>query len=275
MSQSIADHYSYGRLLEMIRAGLAGLGKNPDAVTVDDLGPVDEFHIGGRKATAAFLDPLKLSADDHVLDVGCGFGGTARYMADRFGCQVTGIDLTPEFIETGQELCHWVGLDDRIELHQGSALAMPFDEATFDIATMLHVGMNIANKQTLFAEVAKVLKPGGRFAIYDIMRLADTPLEYPVPWATDEVSDALATQAIYEEALADAGFTITHRRNCLDSAMAFFEEAKRRVESGGETPALGIHIAMGDDASTKIRNMVNNVAARRVAPVELVATRAN
>jgi len=122
---------------------------SPESITLDDLGPVDEFHIGGRVASEEFLDQLSLGHDEHVLDVGCGLGGTSRFAADRYGCRVTGIDLTEEFVETGKALCKWVGLADLIALEQGSATAMPYVEGTFDKAYMMHVGMNIPDKPAL------------------------------------------------------------------------------------------------------------------------------
>ncbi len=150
-AQYIADHYTRGDLLQAIAAAVEASGKSTDTMTVDDLAPVDEFHIGGRKASEDFVSQLGITADHHVLDVGCGLGGTSRFVAQSRGCRVTGIDLTAEFVKTGQKLCSWVGLNDRVALHEGSALAMPFSEASLDDAFMLHVGMNIADKAGLCA----------------------------------------------------------------------------------------------------------------------------
>src|SRR5262245_28853954 len=136
----VSKHYAHGALTEAIRSGLTSLGKSTDKVKIDDLEPVDEFHIGGRRASDDFLDQLAFGAQTQVLDVGCGLGGPARFAANRYGSKVTGIDLTAEFVETGNTLCKWVGQDERISL-QGSALAIPFTDGSFDAAYMLHVGM--------------------------------------------------------------------------------------------------------------------------------------
>jgi SAM-dependent methyltransferase len=149
--QDISKHYTHGNLVAAIRGGIESLGKTVDSVSVDDLSPVDEYHIGGRQASEDFLSQLDLTPEKQVLDVGCGLGGAARFVANRYGCHVTGIDLTPEFIETGKVLCEWVGLDSRISLGQGSALAMPFANRVFDRAYMLHVAMNIVDKAQSFA----------------------------------------------------------------------------------------------------------------------------
>ncbi len=276
LESGVANHYAHADLLSAIEEGVRRIGKTPQTVTVDELAPVDEFHIGGRVATEEFLGQLELSAEDQVLDVGCGFGGTSRFAADQYGCNVTGIDLTPEFVRTGRALCSWVGMTDRIKLHEGSALAMPFEDSQFDAAFMLHVGMNIADKAKLMQEVFRVLKPGGTFGVYDVMLLGANELVYPVPWATASNQSALSTKAEYQAAFDHAGFTIEATRDRSTFAAKFFEDARKRVEAatgsdGAVKPALGIHLAMGADAELKIKNMVANIQAGLVGPIEIVA----
>ena len=273
MKNSVAAHYTHGQLLERIVSGVEAIGKTPATVTVDELAPVDEFHIGGRQASEDFISQLELSADDHTLDVGCGIGGTSRFVASRFGCRVTGIDLTPEFVSAGQSLCDWVGLSGQVELHQGDATAMPFTDQSFDAAFMLHVGMNIANKAGLFAEVYRLIKPAGMFGVYDVMQTSDEPLSYPVPWSSVPGTSALATRQQYTEALELAGFDVLKIRDRREFAAEFFAETRRRVEQAGGAPPLGVHIAMGESAPVKISNMVENIAAGRISPVEIIAVR--
>lgn len=274
MRDSVAEHYTHGSLLAMITAGIESIGKTPASVTIDELAPADEFHIGGRQASEEFTDQLGLTGNEHVLDVGCGIGGTSRFIASRFGCRVTGVDLTPEFIETGTALCKWVGLDEQIELHQGNALSMPFTEGSFDAAVMLHVGMNIADKAGLFSEVYRLLRPGSVFGVYDVMKTGDGELKYPVPWSSVPDTCALATQAQYVAALQQAGFDITEVENRREFAADFFDETRERMAAaGGTPPPLGVHIAMGESAPAKITNMVENIAAGCCAPVEIIARR--
>ena len=271
----VAEHYTSGRLLDRIVAGLAKIGKTPQTTSVDELAPVDEFHIGGRTASEDFVGPLGLSPSDHVLDVGCGFGGTSRFVASRFGCRVTGIDLTAEFVETGRVLCDWVQLGDRIDLQQGNALEMPFEESVFDAAIMLHVGMNIRDKARLFAQVARVVKNEAVFGVYDVMRTTDDPLIYPVPWASTAEASSLATLEEYRQALSQSGFEVIGTRDRRNFAIDFFEAARRRVESADGGPTLGVHVAMGENASIKLSNMVENIGAGRVSPVEIIARKAS
>ena len=240
---------------------------------MDELAPVDEFHIGGRQASEDFICQLELSADDHTLDIGCGIGGTSRFVASRFSCRVTGIDLTPEFVSTGQSLCDWVGLSGQVELYEGDATEMPFSDESFDAAFMLHVGINIANKAGLFAEVYRLIKPGAVFGIYDVMQTSDEPLTYPVPWSSEPGTSALATQDQYVEALGQVGFNIIRIRNRRDFAAEFFAETRKQMEQAGGAPPLGVHIAMGESAPIKISNMVENITAGRVAPVEIFAAK--
>ena len=132
MVSSITEHYTHGQLLDRIHQGVEAIGKIPATVTVDEFAPVDKFHIGGRRASEDFVCQLELSGDDHTLDIGCGIGGTSRFVASRFGCRVIGIDLTSEFVSTGQSLCDRVGLSCQVELHQGDATEMPFADESFD-----------------------------------------------------------------------------------------------------------------------------------------------
>ena len=270
----ISTHYTHGDLTAAIRGGVEKLGKTIDTVTVDDLAPVDEFHIGGRQASEYFLDQLNLTPEKHILDVGCGLGGPARFAASRYRCRVDGIDLTPEYVETGQAICKWVGLADRISLHQGSALSMPFADGAFDGAYMLHVGMNIEDKATLCKEVGRVLRPGALFGIYDVMKSGDGEIKFPVPWATTAASSAVASPARYRDALREAGFTVIAELNRRDFAATFFEQLRAKTMAAGGPPPLGLHVLMGRNAPDKIQNMIQSIANGLIAPVELIARKA-
>ena len=256
-----------------MRDGVAKLGKTRASVTVEDLAPVDEFHIGGRQASEDFLAQLGLTPDQRVLDVGCGLGGSARFAATRYGCRITGIDLTEEYVTTGQVMCDWVGLGGLVSLHRGSALAMFFEADTFDGAYMLHVGMNIHDKRQLCGEVHRVLRPGACFGIYDVMRTGEGELAYPVPWAATPETSAVHSVDDYRVALRAAEFDIVAERNRRDFAVEFFAKLKASITGASPAP-LALHILMGDTAPRKIANMVANIASGTLAPVEIVARKA-
>lgn len=264
----VSDHYAHGALIAAIEAALGASGIERDAVTVADLAPVDEFHIGGRAATEELARQLALAQSDRVLDIGSGLGGAARFLAHEYGCTVTGIDLTAEFVATARTLSGWVGLGDRTAFEHASALAMPFADAAFDAATLLHVGMNIEAKADLFAEIARVLAPGGRLGVYDVMRNGDGEMSYPVPWAATGATSFLATPDQYKEALGSAGLDLVDERNRRDWAVEFFRGLRAKADG---PPPLGTHIVMGETAGLKVKNMLDNVTAGILAPVEMIA----
>jgi SAM-dependent methyltransferase len=272
--KGVEAHYTHGHLTRAITAGLAALGRTPPAISIDDLGPVDEFHIGGREATEDLMKQLHLSRELHVLDVGSGLGGAARVVASRYGCQVTGIDLTAEYVETARTLSDWTGLGQRLAFHRGSALALPFADASFDAAYMLHVGMNIPDKPGLATQVARVLKPECLFGIYDVMRTGPAELTYPVPWASTPELSSLAPPETYKAALRAGGFEVVAERSRREFALEFFQRLRARMARAGGPPPLGLHLVMGPDAATKVGNMLANIEAGTIAPVEIVARRA-
>ncbi|WP_217642991.1 class I SAM-dependent methyltransferase [Litoreibacter janthinus] len=269
--KKISAHYHHGNLLTAIQAGLERQGIKPENASVEDLGPVDEFHIGGRAASIHFLDQLKISPSQTILDIGCGLGGSARFAAKTYGARIAGIDLTPEYVEVGQQLCDWVGLSDSIKLRQGSALSLPFEDASFDGAFMMHVGMNIEDKHTLISEVSRVLKSGAKFGIYDIMKGNDEELVYPVPWATTSETSWVAEPKDYRMALEANGFVVAEDNNRHDFAMEFFKKMKAESEAAGGPPPLGLHVLMQHSTAEKIPNMVANLAAGRISPIEIIA----
>ena len=195
----------------------------------------------------------------------------ARFAATRYGCRVTGIDLTADFVAAGRTLNGWTGLDGRVTLETGSALSLPYSDGAFDAAWMLHVGMNIADKTALAREAARVLRPGGTFGIYDIMRAGETEPEYPVPWATTVETSALEPPAEYRRVLELAGLSVADVDDRSDFARGFFERLQAASAGRRGPPPLGLHLVMGPTAAQKYGNMVAGVTAGHLKPVEIVA----
>jgi cyclopropane fatty-acyl-phospholipid synthase-like methyltransferase len=196
-----------GNLGDAIVSALAEAGVDVGHLSETDLFPVDQLHAGGVAATKHTLDRLGLEPGKRLLDVGCGIGGPSRLGAT-YDAQVTGIDLTPEFVEAATDLTAKVGLGDRASFVTTPGETLPFDDASFDAAVMIHVGMNIPDKGTVFAEVHRVLAPGARFALYEQMRTEEGELTYPLPWAEDERSSFVESAEDYAAALEGAGFTV-------------------------------------------------------------------
>lgn len=270
IESAVARHYGAAGLLDRIKSGLNTLGIDPAAVRPEDLKPVDEFHIGGVAATDELIGQLELGPGQTVLDIGSGLGGTARHIAQATGATVTGLDLTKEYVLVARALSAMVGLESATHFEQGSALAMPFADARFDAACLIHVGMNIPEKERLFTEARRVLRPGGRFAVYEVMRTGQGDLEYPVPWAIDDATSFVASPDEYHAAAKSAGFTVITSRERRAYALEFFNRVIERTKAAGGPPPLGTHLLTGETAPTKIANMVTNIQAGRIAPVEMI-----
>jgi SAM-dependent methyltransferase len=268
VERGVEQHYARGNLERVILDALAASGKDIDRLVPSDLSPVDEFHTGARQATIDLAERLDFHADMHILDVGCGIGGPSRYLAETPGCRVTGIDLTPSFVDTAAALARRVGLADRVQYRQASALELPFDAGTFDGAWMLHVGMNIEDKARLFREIRRVVARGGQFAIFDVMRIGGGELVFPLPWATSPQTSFVETPQAYRTALEEAGFEVTGERNRRDFALAFMAEMKARAAAGGPPP-LGLHVLIAD-VPVKMANYAGLVERQIAAPLEMV-----
>jgi ubiquinone/menaquinone biosynthesis C-methylase UbiE len=214
---------------------------------------------------------MALRKDLHVLDVGCGIGGAARYIATHAGCAVTGIDLTPEYISIARALTDLTELNDRIDFEVCNALAMPFWEETFDAAITLHAAMNIEKRGALYREIARVLKPGAIFCLFDVMKKNDEKLDFPVPWAASADTSHLTTPEQMCSHLEDAGFDILEIVDRTEFALEFFRENMAAAQKGPQP--LSIHLVMGASASEKLGNVKSNIESGRIAPVQMIAKR--
>lgn len=272
MTSSVIDNYDRGDLAKQIAAGFAEQGTDTAELSVDDLSIVDEFHTGSRPATEYLLSFLELSEGDAVIDIGCGIGGPARVVATRFGATVTGIDLTESYIETARALTAWVGLSEQVRFEVADATGLPFADQSFDAAIQLHVGMNVADKVAMFSEAARVLRPGGRFALYDLMTTGQPSPDFPVPWARTPDASHLATPDEYEAALERAGFEVMATENRRAVVLDSMRQAA--ANSTGPPGPVGLHLLLGNDAGDRLRNMVAALTAGAIAPVQIISRRA-
>jgi len=268
--QQVATHYSHGSLLQAILDAMQKMGKDPERFTAIDLSTGDEFHLGGLPATTALAKDLGLAPGMHVLDVGCGIGGPARYFAEGHTCRVTGIDLTEEFVQVAAELTRRCGLSDRAVFRQGSALDLPFGDGTFDAATLIHVGMNIADKARLFGEVRRVLKPGALFCVYEVMRAGEGDLPYPMPWAQSTETSFVERPDAYRRLLSAAGFKIESEQNRRAFVLDLAREMRAKIERDG-LPALNQHVLIGPAARERLGNVMATLERGTIAPVEMIA----
>ena len=268
----IHSYYSPNDLYNKIIDGLGKLGRNLAQVTLDDLQPVDEFHIRGDAATKELIELAGFSPQMHILDVGCGIGGSTRRLAQNTGCRVTGIDLSDEYIDTAQRLTQLLNMQEQVKFHACSALDLPFDDNFFDGIWSLQMNMNVEDKLSWLCETRRVLKPGGRAILYEVCGNKNTPPYFPVPWAQDDSMSFLVTPDSFRELIISAGFDIEVWSDKTGLAQQAFTNAKEPVGEP-DLPALGVYLLVGKDIQTKAFNLHRNLDEERVSLIETVAVK--
>lgn len=256
IERAVAGHYGVGNLRSRIFDAIERSGLDPKALRPADLAPVDEFHMGGRGATAEIVARAGLTAGDRVLDIGSGLGGLVRYLAAEVGCRATGIDLTPDYVELAREFTALTGLSERADFVLGSALDMPFDDGAFSAALTFHVGMNIADRATKYAEAARVLQSGGKLVIYDVMKGPVAGMRFPVPWADTDATSHLVTMAELRDLLGASGFAILEEEDRTPTVLAHHRARVAELAAGAPPPPLGLHLLQGSTAKEKSQNMI-------------------
>lgn len=200
-------HYSARDIEARILAALRAAGLDPEQrLSPEELGALDHFHTGGLRASRELQQLAQIRSADRVLDIGAGLGGSARMLAYAPGCRVDCVEMSPDFCTGAALLNRLTGLDGRIEVHKGSALELPFADDTFDVVWMQNVGMNIADKRKLYAEICRVLKPGGRYAFQEMAAGKTATSHFPLPWATDPADNFLISTEEMQSMLCASGF---------------------------------------------------------------------
>jgi SAM-dependent methyltransferase len=268
-AQTVNRHYGRSGIAEAILGGLRAMGKDLDALTPEDLAPADQFHTRGREATLELARLAGLARGMRVLDVGGGLGGPARTLATEIGCHVAVVDLTEEFCRAGAELTARLRLAGRVEFHHGSALDLPFGAAAFDAAWTQHSSMNIGDKERLYGEIARVLRPGGRLALHEIMAGPAQPIHFPVPWAREPSLSFLRSPDEINALLRARGLTPLEWRDTSAISLAWFHERQAAMrQQSGAPPPLGIHLLLGADMPVMFANLVRNLTEDRLAVYE-------
>ena len=261
----IESQYSTGVSRQGIERALLAAGLDLEQLLPVSLAPLEDFHTMGRIATHQLVDLLGITSDHQVLDAGSGVGGTARFVADCCGCQVTAVDLTTEYCETASWLNRLVGLDDRISVRQANVMALPFADSTFDVVFSQHVQMNVADKTRLYGEARRVLANGGRLALWDIVSGDGGELCYPLPWADDHSRSHLATSDQLRTAIESAGFAIEHWNDLTEPAATLMQALMALPAN-----PLGLH-AFVADFEQKAKNLTSALADGRLRAIQGVA----
>ena len=257
----VEQHYTSDDLGAAILAALRAMGKDIDHLTPDDLAPVDEFHGGQRPATIRLAELLGLSGTERVLDVGSGLGGPSRFLAWRYGVKVSGVDLTAEFVRIAEMLTQRTGLEALVDYRQGNALELPFGDADFDVVWSQNAAMNIADRDRLYREMRRVLKPGGKLALQEVAAGPGGPPHFPVQWAREPAISFLFSADETRAKLEAAGFRVVTWQDTTQEALQSAARRSRNTESG--PPPLGTHLILGDDWRAMFRNSARNLEEHR------------
>ncbi len=275
MESPVEDHYHSQNLSQRILDALTKSNKHTHPLDTKNLAAVDQLHTGGAGATLSLLKktdlpPKKNAARDiHILDAGCGIGGSARLLAKTFHCRVTGIDLAGTFIETARDLTRWCKLDSSIDYEQGSVLDMPFNTDTFDAVLCQHILMNIQDKKSALKEFYRVLKPGGSLILHEIFQGENKAIALPVPWAADPGISFLLPWEKFESFLAAPGFTLDYFSDETQTALAWWQMVQAAGKNKIPRP-LSPHLVFGANAAFFAINMENNFKNNSIQCIEAV-----
>jgi SAM-dependent methyltransferase len=269
-TQEITKHYTQTDLSKKILTALEDSGKDINALTREDIAAFDEFHIRGREATLEIAALAGLTPGTEILDLGCGIGGAARTLMTEFKTIVTGVDLVEEFVLTARELNDRIGLDGQIKFHESDAQQTPFAENSFDVVFSQHISMNIEDKSRLVEEVRRVLRPGGRFVLYEICAGNGDQPHFPVPWAGDPSINFLIEPQSLRELVESAGFKTLEWRDVTAVSLKWIQElmANMRNRPSDAPPPLGLNLLMGASTGTKLKNMMQNMQEDRIAVIQ-------
>lgn len=267
MSNMIQDQYSTGLSRNNIERALRAAGMDLDGLAPADLGLLEDFHNMGRIATAQLVDLAQITGESRVLDAGSGVGGTARYVADRYGCAVTAVDLTDEYCQTNRWLNGLVGLDDLISVRHADVTELPFAGGDFDVAISQHAQMNVADKARLYSEAHRVLMDGGRLALWDITIGDGGELDYPLPWADTPAHSHLVSPDELHAAVESAGFTVKTWNDLTDQSAALMQAMLAQPPN-----PLGLH-AFVTDFRRKAENLTRALVDGRLRAIQAICER--
>lgn len=265
------QQYSRDHLVDQILDALKRDGKDLDNLTRADLSTFDEFHIGGIAETRNLIDRIpNFKNGCKVLDMGSGLGGPARTLADEFGCDVVGIDLTADYVDVATKLTELVGLSDKATFKQGSVTDMPVADDSFDVVWTQFVGMNIEDKQKFYEEAYRVCKDGGYLAFHEVLAGEKDGLITPVFWADTVDVNFLRSPEAIQKLLSDIGFEQIAWVDLTQYSSEWFKQMIERRKQQTEKPPLGFNIFVGDQTPIKAQNIVNNLRENHITVFQAV-----
>ena len=240
----------------------------PDgSVGSSQLAGLDQFHVMGLEATEQLAQIAGIERSATILDAGSSLGGPSRYLASTYGCRVIGADLSPSFVAVAQLLAQRSGLNALVSYQIGDVQALPFPDSCFDVVWTQHVVMNIPDRERVYREFRRMLRPGGKLAFYDVLA-TDTNLElhFPVPWAESRETSFLFTPDETSSVLVTAGFTITAWNDVTIEALKWISQQRP------PTQGFSLGVAMGSRLGEMSANLARNIREGRVRFVMGVCT---
>jgi SAM-dependent methyltransferase len=270
----VSTHYRVAGLRDLLDAKLGMSAPDGRRWRLSDFAALDQFHFGGWQATAELASLCELTPSSTVLDLGSGLGGPARYLATAFDCSVEGIDLSADFVDAARYLTDRVGLTDRVSFQQGDARRIPFLANYFDVVWTQHVAQNIQDRASLYREVARVLRPGGRFAIFDPVATAMGPPDFPLPWSRTPATSFLATaERMQDYLLADGLFEIVSWVVRTAEALAWAASQPAPGSPSPTAPVMTLAQVIGPDTPVMVQNFTAGLKSGRLALVRAVLRR--
>jgi sarcosine/dimethylglycine N-methyltransferase len=267
---AVEEHYGSTGITARILTALRAVNGPDVPITPDTLAPIDHFHAKGAVATEELVALLQPKASDHLLDIGCGIGGPARWIAAKYGCRITGVDLTAEFCEAARELNGLCGLADRVHILHGSAPPLSLPDNSVDRAYSQAALMNVSDKRGVFREAFRVLRPGGLLALSLAGAGSAGDPRYPLPWATTPDISFLATPDEIRGDLLAAGFQIVLLHDTAAAVAASLAPVLKQLETEG-LPPLGEHVVTGGNAKEWRINAMRSQAEGRLSMIEALA----
>jgi len=269
-----SSHYRCNNLDQLVNAAFNEAKQRNKPFDHKIIAAVDQFHIGGLRATLKMIELAGFNPQDKVLDIGCGIGGPARTIACTCNCHVTGVDLSEDYCQAARLISKQLNMDHQTKFIRANALKMPFNKNSYSALWTQHVTMNIGAKKALLQEFYRVLKPAGQLLMYEVLCTTHTneSVNYPLPWAKEPEDSFLDNIHNYSSLIHNCGFELNHLQDVSSTAIINIKKVVERIKQG-EKKELGLEIILGESFLTMMENLLEALKNDRLSVVEFVATK--
>ena len=271
-----SNHYSQPNLSRLIDTALSEVRLLNQTLDHKLISAIDQFHIGGLRATMDMIRLANFMPQDLVLDIGCGIGGPSRTIASECNCKVTGVDLDLGYCKAARSISKSLGLGEQTHFIQANALNLPFEDRSYDAVWTQHITMNISNKNALWGEFYRVLKPAGKLLMYEVTCTSDDKekIKYPTPWASKSEDSFLENINNYKESLNKCGFFIEHLEDVSSMAKSSIKSVIERIKQNGQHKP-GLEIVLGGRFSVMMENLLDSLNGDQLNVVRLLAAKSS